>query len=107
MVKCVHRFDLPLNGSFADMIVIPSFYEAVNNETASLLVLTTPGQLYFYSNDCLSLLKSEPEKKHSVLAVQYPATIPTVEPRMTVGKLYSATTMSNCLRILPEVLNMY
>ncbi|KAI5670481.1 hypothetical protein M9H77_10845 [Catharanthus roseus] len=105
MVKCVHRFDLPLNGSFADMIVIPSFYEAVNNETASLLVLTTPGQLYFYSNDCLSLLKSEPEKKHSVLAVQYPATIPTVEPRMTVGKLYSATTMSNCLRILPEAVS--
>lgn len=101
MLKCVHRVDLPLNGSFSDMIVLPSSSEMGDNETASLLVLTTPGQLQFYSNDCLSILKSEPEKRHSDLGIQYPATVPTVEPRMTVGKLYLVTTVGS--RTLLEV----
>lgn len=95
MLKCVHRVDLPLNGSFSDMIVMPSSNEMGDNETASLLVLTTPGQLHFYSNDRLSILKSEPEKRHSDLAIQYPATVPTVEPRMTVGKLYLVPTVGS------------
>lgn len=99
MLKCLHRVDLPLNGSFSDMIVMPN--EMGDNETASLLVLTTPGQLLFYSNDCLSILKSEPEKRHSDLAIQYPATVPTVEPRMTVGKLFLVTTVD--VRTLLEV----
>lgn len=97
MLKCVHRVDLPLNGSFSDMIVMPSSNEMRDNETASLLVLTTPGQLHFYGNDCLSILKSEPEKRRSDLAIQYPATVPTVEPHMTVGKLYLTTVGSRTL----------
>ncbi|KAL3523990.1 hypothetical protein ACH5RR_016824 [Cinchona calisaya] len=98
MLKCVHRIDLPLSGSFSDMIVIARPYEVEKNDNASLLVLTNPGQLHFYDSSCLSVLKSEPEKKHFALAVEYPATVPTIEPIMTVGKLFSVAT--NFSRVL-------
>lgn len=103
MLKCVHRIDLPLAGSFSDMIVIARSHEVDRHDSASLLILTNPGQLQFYDNSCLVTLKSEPDKRHSALSVEYPATIPTIEPVMTVGKLYSLVSRSNSSRVLAEV----
>ncbi|CAI9091731.1 OLC1v1026834C2 [Oldenlandia corymbosa var. corymbosa] len=100
MLKCVHRIDLPLHGSFSDMTLIASTGEVERNNGLSLLVLTNPGQLHFYDYSCLSTLKSEPEKKHSDVAVEYPAVVPIIEPRLTVGNLYSV--YSNYSRILAK-----
>ncbi|KAG5558001.1 hypothetical protein RHGRI_008044 [Rhododendron griersonianum] len=86
-LKCVGRVDLTLNGSFADMILVPNATATEGYGISSLFVLSNPGQLHFYDDSCLSSLMSQPEKKHSVPAVQYPEVIPTVEPYMTVGKL--------------------
>ncbi|XP_071929907.1 uncharacterized protein [Coffea arabica] len=104
-LTCVHRVDLPLNGSFSDMIVIARSHEMEKTDSASLLVLTNPGQLHFYDDSCLSTLRFEPDKKHSVLAVEYPATIPTIEPIMTVGKLYSVVAKANSSRVLAETVS--
>lgn len=95
-LKCVGRVDLTLNGSFADMILVPNATATEGYGISSLFVLSNPGQLHFYDDSCLSSLMSQPEKKHSVPAVQYPEVIPTVEPYMTVGKL-----------TLSEVLNTF
>lgn len=86
-LKCVGRVDLALNGSFADMILVPNATAMEGYGISSLFVLSNPGQLHFYDDSCLSTLMSQPEKKHSVPALQYPELIPTVEPYMTVAKL--------------------
>ncbi|KAL6980725.1 hypothetical protein U1Q18_022362 [Sarracenia purpurea var. burkii] len=86
-LKCVGRVDLTLNGSFADMILVPKSGATERCDISSLFVLSNPGQLHFYDDSCLSALMSQSEKKHSILGVQYPEVIPTVEPYMTVGKL--------------------
>lgn len=104
-LTCAHRVDLPLNGSFSDMIVIARSHEMEKTDSASLLVLTNPGQLHFYDSSCLSMLKFEPDKKRSILAVEYPATIPTIEPIMTVGKLYSVVARADSSRVLAETVS--
>ncbi|XP_052199360.1 uncharacterized protein LOC127806244 isoform X2 [Diospyros lotus] len=85
--KCIGRLDLTLNGSFADMILVPNAGTMEGYDILSLFVLSNPGQLHFYDDSCLSALLVHPEKKHSVPAVQYPEVIPTAEPNMTIGKL--------------------
>lgn len=101
-LKCVSRLDLPLSGSFADMIVMRT-HDLEQKGAASLLILTNPGQLLFYDNACLSSLMSEPDKKHSVFAVQYPATVPTIEPYLTVAKLHSLGRSSEKFVALGEM----
>ncbi|KAK3042881.1 hypothetical protein RJ639_001154 [Escallonia herrerae] len=86
-LKCSDRVDLTLHGSFADLMLVPSAAES--RDTSSLFVLTNPGQLHFYDDACLSALMSQPDKKHYVHAIQYPAVLPTIEPRMTVASLVS------------------
>ncbi|KAJ9553391.1 hypothetical protein OSB04_017436 [Centaurea solstitialis] len=84
-LKCIKRSDLTLNGPYGDIALVPG---AAENSYATLFVLTNPGQLHVYDDDCLSKLISAPEK-HAVNAVQYPVTLPTAEPNMTVTKLCS------------------
>lgn len=86
-MKCIDRVDLTLGGSFADMSLVPHGGAAEHSDTSTLFVLTNPGQLHFYDDASLSALMSNPDKKHSINATQYPAVIPTLEPNMTVGKL--------------------
>lgn len=86
-LKCVGRVDLTLNGSFADMILLPKCGVPGSSDDTSLFVLTNPGQLHVYDDACLSALLSQHEKKLHVPGVQHPVVIPTVEPFMTVGKL--------------------
>ena len=86
-LKCVGRLDLTLNGSFADMILLPKSGVPGSRESTSLFLLTSPGQLHVYDDACLSTLMSEHERKSHAPAVQYPVVMPTVEPCMTVGKL--------------------
>lgn len=99
--------DLTLNGSFADMILMPNAGAAESSTTSILFVLTNPGQLYFYDDACLSSLASQSGKKHSVHAIQYPVNLPTIEPYMTLGKLSLIHKEGNFSMALSEVLNTY
>ncbi|QCE01344.1 syntaxin binding protein 5 [Vigna unguiculata] len=85
-LRCTGRFDVTLHGSFADMVLL---CRDCHTEGASnvLSVLTSPGQLDIYGNDCLSSLMSQKEKKTSVPTVQYPIVVPTLEPHMTTARL--------------------
>ncbi|XP_042514167.1 uncharacterized protein LOC122088875 isoform X2 [Macadamia integrifolia] len=86
-LKCVNRVDLSLNGSFADMILIPHAGATENNYTAALFILTNPGQLHVYDDSFLSALASQQEKTPSIPSVQFPSVIPTIDPYMTLAKL--------------------
>ncbi|XP_038980223.1 uncharacterized protein LOC103709502 isoform X2 [Phoenix dactylifera] len=84
-LRCISRVDLNLNGSFADMILVPNAGSLENCSTAALFVLTNPGQLHVYDGALLSMLTSE--EKPSVQAEKFPDAVPTIDPRMTVTKL--------------------
>ncbi|XP_021295747.1 uncharacterized protein LOC110425226 isoform X2 [Herrania umbratica] len=85
-LKCVSRMDLTPNGSFADMVLLPTV--GVTESGGNLLfVLTNPGQLHVYDDACLAALLSQQEKKPCVSSGQYVLPIPTVDPCMTVSKL--------------------
>lgn len=83
--RCISRLDLNLNGSFADMILIPHAGSLENCSTAAIFVLTNPGQLNVYDGALLSMLTSE--EKPSIQAEKFPDTVPTIDPCMTVTKL--------------------
>ncbi|CAA0811101.1 transducin family protein / WD-40 repeat family protein [Striga hermonthica] len=100
-LKCIERFDLALHGSFADVITISNPYKMDNDHMMSFFVLTNPGQLHFYQYSYLSILKSNRRINHSVHALQYYSVIPTAEPYMTLGKLYT-NTEGNILSTLLE-----
>ncbi|XP_057476584.1 uncharacterized protein LOC130764380 isoform X2 [Actinidia eriantha] len=104
-LKCVGRVDLTLNGSFADMILVPNGSATERSDISSLFVLSNPGQLHFYDDSCLAALMSQPEKKYSVPAIPYPGVIPTVEPYMTVGKLKLVQTEGSFSRALSETVS--
>ncbi|PIN06027.1 Tomosyn [Handroanthus impetiginosus] len=104
-VKCIERVDLRLYGSFADVLVISNAYKAENNNAMSLFVLTNPGQLNFYEYTSLSNLKPEKGKDHSVHSFQYQSVIPTLEPYMTVGKLYIMGSERSILSALSETVS--
>ncbi|XP_076929896.1 uncharacterized protein LOC143594470 [Bidens hawaiensis] len=82
-LKCVKRLDLTLDGSYADIELV----RAPESSDTTLFVLTNPGQLHVYDDECLTGLISAPDMKHAVKAVHCPVTIPTVEPYMTISKL--------------------
>lgn len=85
-LRCISRVDLNLNGSFADMILIPSAGATEHNSTAALFILTNPGQLHVYDGAMLPVLKSN-EGKHHVQAEKFPIVIPTIDPYITVTKV--------------------
>ncbi|XP_042036243.1 uncharacterized protein LOC121782456 isoform X1 [Salvia splendens] len=101
-LKCIDRVDLNLHGSFADLLVISNSYKADHSNGTSFFVLTCPGQLHFYKYASLSMLKSEKGKNHCMHAAQYNSLIPTVEPYMTVGKLYMMGSEGNVLGSLSK-----
>lgn len=85
-LKCVSRLDLILNGSFADMVLLPTVEEMEIGGNL-LFVLSNPGQLHVYDDVCLAAFMSQKEKKPCVSSGQYVMPIPTVAPCMTVSKL--------------------
>lgn len=103
-LKCVERVDLTLHGSFADVIITPKAHEPDNYSSTSLFILTNPGQLHFYDFASLSIFKPGTGHNHSVHAFKYHSVIPTVEPHMTVGKLYLMGSDRSFFFELSEVL---
>ncbi|XP_024989537.1 uncharacterized protein LOC112524114 [Cynara cardunculus var. scolymus] len=99
-LKSIKRSDLTLNGPYADIVLVPGVGASESSYT-TLFVLTSPGQLHVYDDDCLSGLISAPEK-HAVNAVQCSVTLPTVEPYMTITKLCSIQKDGNLQRVLKE-----
>lgn len=95
--------DLTLNGSFSDVVLLPSAGVEHRKEDF-LFMLTNPGQLQVYDNASLSAVMSQQSRKTSAPAVQYPMVIPTVEPNMTVAKLGLVFRDGEFSRELPEVL---
>lgn len=85
-LRCISRLELGLNGSFADMILIPSAGSLQNNSTAAIFVLTNPGQLEVYDGALLSMLKPE-EGKPPAHPEKFPVVVPTIDPCLTVTKL--------------------
>ncbi|KAI8013684.1 Syntaxin-binding protein 5-like [Camellia lanceoleosa] len=84
-LRCVGRVDLTLNGSFADMILLPTAGTTGNNHNTALFVLTNPGQLHFFDDSRLSASLSQQEKRISLSAVEFPVVVPAAD--MTVAKL--------------------
>ncbi|KAF9674595.1 hypothetical protein SADUNF_Sadunf10G0143400 [Salix dunnii] len=83
-LKCTGRVDLTLNGSFADMALLPC--GGVMGASGTL-VLTNPGQLNLYDDAGLSSSISLQEKRNYVSSIQYPMVVPTIEPQLTLAKL--------------------
>lgn len=94
-LKSIKRVDLSLNGSYADMEVVPAV-GVTESSYISLFVLTNPGQLHVYDDECLTGLTS------AVKPVQCPVTLPTVEPYMTISKLCLVPKDGDLQRVLNE-----
>ena len=78
--------DLVLNGSFADMVLLPTVGEMKSGGNL-LFVLSNPGQLHVYDDVCLAAFVSQQDKKPCVSSGQYFLPIPTIAPCLTVSKL--------------------
>lgn len=103
-LKCVSRVDLSLNGSFADMILIPDIGPSRKNSLAALFVLTNPGQIHAYDGSSFSNLTNiEQEGKSSAVAEQFPEVVPTLDPHMTLSKLHLLKPDDNFSKFLLEV----
>ncbi|KAJ1381193.1 WD40/YVTN repeat-like-containing domain superfamily, partial [Sesbania bispinosa] len=102
-VRCISRADLTLNGSFADLILLPSPGAVGLNSTGDLFVLTSPGQLHFYDNGSLSALTSQQNGTPSISAQEFPVLIPMADPSLTVAKLIKLPSELNSSKILAEV----
>ncbi|KAK7385768.1 hypothetical protein VNO78_31621 [Psophocarpus tetragonolobus] len=85
-LNCTSCIDVTLRGSFADMALLSSDCHT-EGPSNMLFVLTNPGQLEVYENDCLSSMMSQKEKNTSIPTIQYPILIPTLEPHMTTARL--------------------
>ncbi|KAK3019018.1 hypothetical protein RJ639_003626, partial [Escallonia herrerae] len=103
-LTCLHRMDLTLSGSFADMILLPTSGATMDNENAALFVLTNPGQLHFLDRDSFSAFAPQQEKKASICPAEYPLFVPTVAPTMNVAKLSLVSpTGDNSSKALLEI----
>ncbi|PQQ14007.1 lethal(2) giant larvae protein homolog SRO77-like isoform X1 [Prunus yedoensis var. nudiflora] len=100
-LTCISRTDLTLNGSFADMALLPTDAAMESSDTL-LFILTNQGQLQVNDKACLSALMSQQQEKTAVPAVQYPMFIPTIEPYMTVAKLALVNTDKECSSALSK-----
>ncbi|XP_020578805.1 uncharacterized protein LOC110023645 isoform X2 [Phalaenopsis equestris] len=85
-IRCSSDVELNLNGSFADMILVPDAGPANHNSTAALFVLTNPGQVNVYDGAALSIMKSS-DGDVQALAEKFPVVVPTIDPHITVTKL--------------------
>ncbi|GAB2210661.1 hypothetical protein Droror1_Dr00015939 [Drosera rotundifolia] len=79
----ITRVDVTLHGSFADMIVLRNLDPLRSVDRTSMMILTSPGQLHFFDDSCLSALISK--KDCSVSPIQYSSILPTSDPTLTVG----------------------
>ncbi|KAL0291658.1 UNVERIFIED_CONTAM: hypothetical protein Scaly_2626000 [Sesamum calycinum] len=87
-VRCIGRVDLTLTGSFADMILIPSAGTMGSDANVSLFVLSNPGRIHIYDRGSLSSSDLQSREEKPISAINFPAGIPTVDPRMTVAELF-------------------
>ncbi|KAF9676942.1 hypothetical protein SADUNF_Sadunf08G0055700 [Salix dunnii] len=101
-LKCVGRVDLALNGSFADMVLLPT---SGMMGTSGTLVLTNPGQLDFYNDTDFSSSMSLQEKRIHVSSMQYPMVISTIEPQLTAAKLGVVFRDSKFSKALSEAIS--
>ena len=90
-VRCMSRTDLKLDGSFADMILIPDTGVPDKSRTSALFILTNPGQLNFYDGGSLFSVQNSKEGNPLPEAQKFPAAIPTIDPNITVTILCSLT----------------
>ncbi|XP_078160506.1 transducin family protein / WD-40 repeat family protein isoform X1 [Carex rostrata] len=90
-LRLITRVDLHLNGSFADMILIPDSVAPERTPSSALFVLTNPGQLTIYDCTHFSTKKSE-DGESCALDEKFPVLVPTVDPNITVTKLCSIST---------------
>ncbi|KAG8099009.1 hypothetical protein GUJ93_ZPchr0013g37919 [Zizania palustris] len=89
-VRCMSRMDLGLDGSFADMILVPDTGVPHKSRTSALFILTNPGQLNFYDGGSLFSVQTS-EGKIQLEAQKFPVAVPTTDPNITVTNLYSLT----------------
>ncbi|KAM0887411.1 hypothetical protein ACQ4PT_029066 [Festuca glaucescens] len=90
-VRCASRGDLKLDGSFADMILIPDTGVPDKIRASALFVLTNPGQLNFYDGSALFSGRKSEEVYAQPEARKFPVAVPTIDPNITVTDLYSLT----------------
>ncbi|KAG0546478.1 hypothetical protein BDA96_02G450500 [Sorghum bicolor] len=90
-VRCMSRTDLRLDGSFADMILIPDTGVPDKSRTSALFILTNPGQLNFYDGGSLFSMQNSKEGNPLPEAQKFPVAIPTIDPNITVTSLCSLT----------------
>eukprot|EP01018_Ginkgo_biloba_P015794 Gb_19934 [translate_table: standard] len=87
-LTCISRLDLMLQGSFADMILLPNAGSTSNDPFAALLVLTNPGHLHAYDEASISEFSLSSQEERSPLPPQLvPIQVPLVEPCVTAAKL--------------------
>ncbi|KAH9622373.1 hypothetical protein KSS87_015889 [Heliosperma pusillum] len=101
-LKSIIRANITLEGSFADMILLPAFNIAENTGTTSLFLLSSPGQLQFFDGPCLSELISHHDNSCTI-PVNYRSTVPTTEPCLTMGKLVLVHINTQHSVVLSEV----
>lgn len=90
-VRCMSRTDLKLDGSFADMILIPDTGVPDKSRTSALFILTNPGQLNFYDGGYLFSVQNSKEGNPLPESHKFPVAITTFDPNITVTGLYSLT----------------
>lgn len=83
--------DLKLDGSFADMILIPDTGVPDKIRTSALFILTNPGQLNFYDGGALFSARKSEEEYAQPEAQKFPVVVPTIDPSITVTNMYSLT----------------
>jgi syntaxin-binding protein 5 len=89
-MRLISRVDLRLNGSFADMILIPDSVAPEKTPSSALFVLTNPGQLNIYDCTHFSTKRTEDEESCDH-AEKFPVLVPTVDPNITITKLCSVS----------------
>ncbi|WCJ28042.1 transducin family protein / WD-40 repeat family protein [Euphorbia peplus] len=102
ILKCTGRTDLALNGSFADMILLPSAGSIAVNHKVALSVLTNPGQLHVYDDTRLSEILAQKERETSISAVKFSAVVPITDPPMTLAQFASLPMGGNLSRVLSQ-----
>ncbi|GMP51244.1 hypothetical protein CsSME_00017548 [Camellia sinensis var. sinensis] len=103
-LRCVGRVDLTLDGSFADMILLPTAGTMGNNHNTALFVLTNPGQLHFFDDSRLSALLSQQEKRISLSVVEFPVVVPAAD--MRVAKLSVLPPGGNSSDVLSKIASL-
>ncbi|XP_062186584.1 uncharacterized protein LOC133890151 isoform X2 [Phragmites australis] len=88
-LSCMSRMDLKLDGSFADMILIPDTGVPDKSRTSALFILTNPGQLNFYDGGSLFSVQNTKEGNALPEAQKFPVAVPTIDPNITVTNLCS------------------